>query len=106
MAEDETNDIQTDLPPDKGKAFIAIETLGRLSSYGRELRLKQDDVIVALDGNPIICDIDKFDETLKSYNEVPALLTIFRNGEFFEIFVNNCQHILSPISVTKITWRG
>ena len=89
MVEDETNGIQSDLPADKGKAFIALETLGRLSSYARELRLKQDDVIVALDGNPVICDIDKFDETLNSYAEMPALLTIFRNGEFFEIFATN-----------------
>ena len=58
-------------------------------SYGRELRLKQDDVIVALDGNPIIWDIDKFDEALNSYAEMPALLTIFRNGEFFEILVTD-----------------
>ena len=98
MFEDETNDTQADLPTDKGKAFIALETVGRLS-YARELRLKQDDVIVALDGNPIICDIDKFDETIKSYAEMPALLTIFRNGEFFEIFVTDeleCSYKYAP----------
>ena len=61
MAEDNTNQIPTDEPStDKGPSFIAIETVGRLS-YGRELRLKADDVIVALDGNPITWDIDKFD---------------------------------------------
>ena len=88
MAEDNTNDIQTNTPADTGKSFIALETVGRYS-YGQELRLKPGDVIVALDGNPIIWDIDKFDDALKSYTEIAALLTIFRNGEFFEIFANN-----------------
>ena len=88
MAEDNINQIPTDEPlTDRGTTFIAIETVGRLS-YGRELRLKPDDVIVALDGNPITCDIDKFDETISSHAEMPALLTIFRNGEFFEIFIS------------------
>ena len=88
MAEDNINQIPTDDPlRDKGTTFIAIETVGRLS-YGRELRLKEDDVIVALDGNSITCDIDKFDETVNSYAEMPALLTIFRKGEFFEIFIS------------------
>ena len=88
MAEDNTNDIQTGPPADKGQAFIALETLGH-ASYGKELRLKTGDVIVALDGDPIVWDIDKFDEALDSYIETPALLTIFRNGEFFETFVTN-----------------
>ena len=88
MAEDNIDQIPTDEPlTDKGTTFIALETVSRLS-YGRELCLKPDDVIVALDGNPIICDIDKFDETVNSYAEMPALLTIFRNGEFFEIFIS------------------
>ena len=86
MAEDNTNDIREDTPADRGTSFIALETVGRLS-YGRELRLKPGDVIVALDGNPITWDIDKFDESIKSYAEMPALLTIFRSGEFFEIFI-------------------
>ena len=88
MAEENINQIPTDEPlTDKGTTFIAIETVGRLS-YARELRLKPDDVIVALDGHPITCDIDKFDETVNSYAEMPALLTIFRKGEFFEIFIS------------------
>ena len=86
MAEDNTNEILTDSPMDQGKAFIALETLGRIS-YAQELRLKPGDVIVALDGNPIILDVDKFDDALNAYSENPALLTIFRKGEFFEIFV-------------------
>ena len=88
MAEDDLNQIPKNEPlTDKGTTFIAIETVGRLS-YARELRLKPDDVIVALDGNPITCDIDKFDETVNSYAEMPALLTIFRKDEFFEIFIS------------------
>ena len=87
MAEEKTTVTQVDPTADKDTAFIAIEAIGRLSN-GRDLRLKAGDVFVAVDGNPIKWDIDKFDQTLSSYPELPALFTIFRKGEFFEIFVN------------------
>ena len=98
MAEDKANEIHEDPLADKGKAFIALEALGR-TSYGRDLRLKAGDVFVAIDGNPIAWDIDKFDQTLNSYAELPALFTIFRNGEFFEIFITqplDCSYKYAP----------
>ena len=87
MEEDNTQDIQTNPSADKGKTFIALESIGRFS-HGHELRLKVGDVFIAIDGNPFTWDIDKFDQVLGSYAELPALFTIFRKGEFFEIFVN------------------
>ena len=90
MAEDSTTKTTADSEAeqtDKGPSFIAIEAVGRLS-YGRDLRLKAGDVFVAVDGNPITWDIDRFDQTLASYKELPALFTIFRKGEFFEVFVD------------------
>lgn len=89
MAENSTIHNQTDSADDqadRGPSFIAIEAVGRLS-HGRDLRLKAGDVFVAVDGNPIPWDIDRFDQTLASYNDLPALFTIFRKGEFFEVFV-------------------
>tara|TARA_B100000900_G_C20504922_1_gene685415 strand:- start:52 stop:870 length:819 start_codon:yes stop_codon:yes gene_type:complete len=87
MAEDTSNETQTDASAVKGTTFIALEAIGRYS-YGRDLRLKAGDVFVAVDGKPIAWDIDKFDQTLSSYAELPALFTIFRKGEFFEIFAD------------------
>ena len=71
MAEDNSNETGTDALEDNGKSFIAIEAIGRFS-YGRELRLKTDDVFVAVDGDPIDWDIDKFDQMLSSHAKLPA----------------------------------
>ena len=87
MAEDNSNETRTDALEDNGKSFIAIEAIGRFS-HGRELRLKTDDIFVAVDGDPIDWDIDKFDQMVGSHAKLPALFTIFRKGEFFEIFVD------------------
>lgn len=90
MDEDSATDKQIHTPEtttDKGPSFIAIEAVGRLS-YGRDLRLKAGDVFVAVDGNPIPWDVDKFDQILASYDDLPALFTIFRKDTFFEVFVN------------------
>lgn len=89
MAENSTTDTPdtTEDSADRGPAFIAIEAVGRLS-HGRDLRLKAGDVFVAVDGNPIPWDIDRFDQTLAAYDDLPALFTIFRKGEFFEVFID------------------
>lgn len=91
MAEQTVAENQTDTADDtaanKGPSYIAIEAIGRLS-YGRDLRLKAGDVFVAVDGDPIPWDIDRFDQTLAAYADLPALFTIYRKGMFFEIFVD------------------
>src|SRR5210317_1537566 len=67
--------------------LISILAIGRHSS-GRDLRLKAEDVITAIDGEPITYDVDKFDNFLRDYQDLPALLTIFRDGKLFDVFVN------------------
>lgn len=105
MAEDSKRDDKTDMSTE-GTNFIAIESFYRLS-YARELCLKADDVFVAIDHNPITWDIDKFDNKLSDHEELPALFTIFRKGEFFEVFVEqslNCNYkYASDEDVAKIT---
>jgi hypothetical protein len=67
--------------------LISILAIGR-HSLGRDLRLKAEDVITAIDGEPITYDVDKFDNLLRDYKDLPALLTIFRDGKLFDVFVN------------------
>jgi len=75
--------------------FIAIESVGR-RSLGRDLRLKAKDVIVAMGGAPLDCDVDRFDVLLKEYPELPCLLTIYRDGKLFEVYASGplgCTYI-------------
>ena len=67
--------------------LISILAIGR-HSLGRDLRLKTEDVITAIDGEPITYDVDKFDNLLRDYKDLPALVTIFRDGKLFDVFVN------------------
>ena len=65
--------------------LISILAIGR-HSLGRDLRLKANDVIAAIDGEPITYDVDRFDSFLRQHDAMPALLTIFRDGKLFEVF--------------------
>ena len=67
--------------------LISISAIGR-HSLGRDLRLKAEDVITAIDGEPITYDVDKFDSLLRDYKDLPALLTIFRDGKLLDVFAN------------------
>lgn len=82
-----------DAEPQTPDAEAAAENAGLISllaigrhSLGRDLRLKANDVIAAIDGQPITYDVDRFDSFLRHYKEMPALLTIFRDGKLFEVF--------------------
>ena len=66
--------------------LISILAIGR-HSLGRDLRLKAEDVITAIDGEPITYDVDKFDNFISDYEDLPALLTIFRDGKLFEFLL-------------------
>jgi len=66
------------------QGFIRIKTVGR-KSYASELRLRELDVLVAIDGLPVDNDIQKLEEQLKMI-ERPALLTLFRDGFFLSVF--------------------
>jgi hypothetical protein len=66
------------------QGFIRIKTVGR-RSHASELRLRELDVLVAIDGLPVDNDIQKLEEQLKMI-ERPALLTLFRDGFFLSVF--------------------
>ena len=85
MAEDSVNETKLNEPESgakKSSSFIAIETVVR-TTHGQDLCLKVDDILVAIDGNPVNCDIAEFDKMLGSYPDLPVLLTIFRKEGIF-----------------------
>ena len=68
------------------QAFLKLKEHGQ-SSRTRALRLRENDVVVAIDGNSYHESIDNMVDLLSSGEEGDMwLLTIWRNGKFFEIF--------------------
>ena len=77
------------------KVFIALKSIPQ-RSYARDLRLREDDVIAAIDGVPCHLDIIEFENMLlDARDDAKALfVTIARDQMFFEIFMD------SPLDVT------
>ena len=68
------------------QTFLRLKEHGQ-SSRTRALRLKENDVVVAIDGNSYHDSIDNMVDLLSSGEEGDMwLLTIWRNGKFFEVF--------------------
>ena len=68
------------------QTFLKLKEHGQ-SSRTKALRLKENDVIVAIDGSSYHESIDKLVDLLSSGEEDDTwLLTVWRNGKFFEIF--------------------
>ena len=68
------------------QTFLKLKEHGQ-SSRTRALRLKEDDILVAIDGDSYHDTIDNMVDLLSSGEEGDMwLLTIWRNGKFFEIF--------------------
>ena len=68
------------------QTFLKLKEHGQ-SSRTRALRLKENDVVVAIDGNSYHDSIDNMVDLLSSGEEGDMwLLTIWRNGQFFEVF--------------------
>ena len=71
---------------------VQLQTFLRLKEHGqssrtRALRLKENDIVVAIDGNSYHDSIDNMVDLLSSGEEGDMwLLTIWRNGKFFEVF--------------------
>ena len=66
--------------------FLKLKEHGQ-SSRTRALRLKENDIVVAIDGNSYHDSIDNMVDLLSSGEEGDMwLLTIWRNGKFFEVF--------------------
>ena len=68
-------------------AFIQIKSVPQ-RSYARDLRLRDGDVIVAIDGTACNSDIAEFEDLLLDArdDETPVFVTIGRDQMFFEIF--------------------
>ena len=70
----------------KLQTFLKLSEHGQ-SSRTRALRLKENDIIVAIDGISYHDSIDNMVDLLSSGEENDMwLLTIWRNGKFFEVF--------------------
>ena len=68
------------------QTFLRLKEHGQ-SSRTRALRLKENDIVVAIDGNSYHDSIDNMVDLLSSGEEGDMwLLTIWRNGKFFEVF--------------------
>ena len=68
------------------QTFLKLKEHGQ-SSRTKALRLRENDVIVAIDGNSYHDSVDKMVDLLSSGEEGDLwLLTIWRNGKFFEVF--------------------
>ena len=79
MGEDASDESQL-------QTFLKLKEHGQ-SSRTRALRLKEDDILVAIDGVSYHDTIDNMVDLLTSGEEGDMwLLTIWRNGKFFEIF--------------------
>ena len=79
MGEDASDESQL-------QTFLKLKEHGQ-SSRTRALRLKEDDILVAIDGVSYHDTIDNMVDLLSSGEEGDLwLLTVWRNGKFFEIF--------------------
>ena len=85
---DKNFDNTLDASTEEGQlqTFLRLKEHGQ-SSRTRALRLKENDVVVAIDGNTYHDSIDNMVDLLSSGEEGDMwLLTIWRNGKFFEVF--------------------
>jgi hypothetical protein len=75
--------------------FIVLKSITQ-RSYARDLRLRDDDVIAAIDGVPCHLDIIEFENMLLDAldDETALFVTIARDQMFFEIFIDR------PLGVT------
>lgn len=72
----------------RSSVFIEIVSVPQ-RSYARDLRLRDGDVIVAIDGAPCHLDIAEFEDLLLDAreDETSLFVTIGRDRMFFEIFI-------------------
>ena len=87
MSEENSNELnEVSSEETQLQTFLKLKEHGQ-SSRTKALRLKENDVIVAIDGSSYHESIDKLVDLLSSGEEDDMwLLTVWRNGKFFEIF--------------------
>ena len=88
----ETSDENLKELPENASQEARLQTFLKLKEHGqssrtRALRLKENDIVVAIDGNSYHDSIDNMVDLLSSGEEGDMwLLTIWRDGKFFEVF--------------------
>ncbi len=87
MSNESLNELQEDTSKENVlQPFLKLKEHGQ-SSRTKALRLKEKDVLVAIDGNSYHDSVDYMVDLLSSGEEGDLwLLTIWRNGKFFEVF--------------------
>ena len=87
MPNENLEELQETAAKESGfETFLKLKEHGQ-SSRTRALRLKENDVVVAIDGVSYHDTIDNMVDLLSSGEEGDMwLLTIWRNGKFFELF--------------------
>ena len=87
MSDENLKEVQENASQDGPlQTFLKLKEHGQ-SSRTRALRLKENDIVVAIDGNSYHDSIDNMVDLLSSGEEGDMwLLTIWRNGKFFEVF--------------------
>ena len=87
MPNENADELQETTAKESGfETFLKLKEHGQ-SSRTRALRLKENDVVVAIDGVSYHDTIDNMVDLLSSGEEGDMwLLTIWRNGKFFELF--------------------
>mgnify|MGYP001213673072 CR=1 FL=1 len=78
------------------KSFLQIKSI-RTSSNAFSMKLREDDVIIALDGEMVHKSYEEFSKKLSELKE-KKVITLFREGVFFNTFVNGplgviCENI-------------
>ncbi len=91
-------------PPtdDRNEGFIQIKSVGRFS-FAKELRMRDGDVIVAINGLRAESDIIKLENQLDNIEE-RLLITLFRDGHFLPLFVSKnlgCHLEYAPAEVSE-----
>ena len=87
MSNDSLNELEEGASEENVlQTFLKLKEHGQ-SSRTKALRLKEKDVLVAIDGNSYHDSVDNMVDLLSSGEEGDLwLLTIWRNGKFFEVF--------------------
>ena len=87
MPNENADELQETTAKESGfETFLKLKEHGQ-SSRTRALRLKENDIVVAIDGVSYHDTIDNMVDLLSSGEEGDMwLLTIWRNGKFFELF--------------------
>ena len=68
------------------KKFLKIKSI-RTSSNAFVMKLKEGDIIISLDGELVNISYEDFSKELKDLKQ-SKILTLYRDGVFFNTFVN------------------